>query len=63
MNLLPRIQNKLTKKIYYFRFFSEENPEKFWYTVTSDATGFSYANINDFIPLDKTWKELLDEEL
>lgn len=61
--MLPKVRNKRTKEIFYFRFFSEESPDEFFYTKTIDATGFDYGRVSDFTPLNKTWEEILHEEL
>ncbi len=53
-----RVKNKLTNKIYYFRFFSPRGRRKFWFTKTTESVGFDYGNIEDFIPLDKSWEEI-----
>lgn len=61
--MLPRVKNKLNNKVYFFRFFSEESSDEFYYTETEEAVGFNYGSVDNFISLDKSWEELLKEDI
>ena len=61
--MLPKVRSKINKKVYYFRFFSEESPDEFFYTETVESTGFNSGSVSDFTPLNTTWEAILNEEL
>ncbi len=60
---IPRVKHKRTGQMFYFRFFSEECPEEFWYTPTTDAVEFCRGHMDDFVTIDETFQELLEKEL
>lgn len=53
-----KVKHKLTKKEYYFRFFSDKESNKFWYTPELESCGFCLGYIDDFQPINITWKKL-----
>lgn len=58
-NMLPRVKNKYTGQIFYFRFFaSMKHPNSFWYTPTTEACDFCIGKLSDFNPIDKPWVKL-----
>ena len=52
-----KVKSKLTNKIYYFRFFSE-NKNIFYYTPTTEANKFNFGFINNFEPIGITWEKI-----
>lgn len=58
---MVKIKNKLTNKIYYFRFFSESNKNIFYYTPTIESFGFDFGHISHFEPIGITWEQLYKE--
>ena len=57
-----KVKNKFSKQIYYFRFFSDKYPEKFYYTLTKDSYGFEIGWLSSFKPIRTTWKEIIKHE-
>ena len=57
-----KVKNKMTKKIYYFRFFSDKYPERFWFTPIMESCGFLLGYMDAFQPIDTTWKEIKRHE-
>ncbi len=51
-------KNKMTKKIYYFRFFSDKYAQKFWFTPNKESCEFNLGYIDSFQPINTTWKEI-----
>lgn len=60
---MHQVRNKRTKEIFFFRFFSEETPDEFFYTKTIEAVGFNEGRVDDFTPIKVTWEEILKEEV
>jgi hypothetical protein len=58
---MQKVKSKYTKKIFYFRFFSENVEGEFWYTETIDSVGFNLGELNAFEPIGKTWDEVREE--
>ena len=58
-----KIRQKYNGSIVYFKFFaSEQYPNCFWYTKNNENTGFELGRINDYEPIEKTWKEIKNED-
>lgn len=55
---MQKVKSKYTKKVFYFRFFSETHENEFWYTETMDSVGFNVGEMNAFEPIGKTWDEV-----
>lgn len=59
-----KLKNIYTGNVVYFRFFaSKKFLNCFWYTVTTEATGFNIGSTKDYIPVSKTWKEIKNEKI
>ena len=57
---------ELTQKdngeIIYFKFFaSAKYSNCFWYTKTTENSGFELGKINDYEPIGNTWEELREK--
>ena len=59
---MHQVKSKHTKQIVYFRFFSERNPDEFWYTPTIESIGFNIGKIDDFIPVKNNWNGIKNEK-
>lgn len=59
---MQKLKSNFTDDIVYFRFFSP-NEKLFYYTHTTDSVGFNIGRIEDFTPINYTWKEIKDNEL
>ncbi len=59
---LRKVRSKINGIIVYFRFFSEQDENEFWYTKTTESVGFCSSNMNCFEPIDTTWDELRNLE-
>jgi len=57
-----QIRNKINNKVYYFRFFSSENKNIFYFTPTIEVTSFDFGHINHFEPIKTTWDKLYEEK-
>ena len=57
-----KVKNKISKKIYYFRFFSDIYPERFWFTPFMEPYGFLLGYMDSFEPIKTTWKEIKRHE-
>jgi len=53
-----KVKHKRSKKIYYFRFFSDKYPLRFWFTPNQEACGFDLGYMDSFQPVNTTWKEI-----
>lgn len=58
---MQKVKSKINDKTFYFRFFSEQFENEFWYTATTDSEGFCLGQCNAFEPIGKTWDELRNE--
>lgn len=58
-----KVKFKETGKEFYFQFFKKDNKNEFWYTPTTESFGFNIGNINDFEPINITWKEIYEKRL
>jgi hypothetical protein len=58
-----KVQNNRSQAISYFRFFaSAKYPNCFWHTKTTESFAFDLSRKGDYAPLNKTWKEVENEE-
>jgi len=58
-----KVKNIYNGNEVYFRFYaSMKFPGCFWHTKTEESSGFELARLNDYEPLDKTWKEIYEEK-
>jgi len=57
-----KVKSKLTGEEYYFRFFSEDDENIFWYTPTTDSLNFMFGELQDFEPIETDWLHLKAQE-
>lgn len=54
-----KLKCKYTEAIVYFKFFaSMKYPNSFWFTKTTENSGFDLGKIDNYMPINITWKEL-----
>ncbi len=60
---MNKVKCKHTKEIVYFKFFaSMKYPNCFWYTKTTENTGFDLGKIHDYVPINNTWEQIRKSE-
>jgi len=57
------VRQKYEGHIVYFWFFaSKKFPGCFWYTKQQESEGFELGRINDYEPVNTSWKEIKNEK-